>query len=278
MAIISIQSQVITGHVGNSAAVPALQLRGHEVWAVPTVLLSHHPGHGGARGAAVAGEWFAELVEGMAFRGSFGSCEAVISGYLGSQAAAGLVEDVLRRVRPRAVYLCDPVIGDDGRRYVSPEIATCVHHLATLADILTPNAYELAQLSGHAPADRAEAVMAMRTVQMLGPKIVVVTSFQGRDTPPETLDVLAVDGAAAWRVSVPKIDRKFSGAGDLFAALFLSFYLADRDARAALGQSCALLQEVLIQTKNLATDELALVASRHQLISHRPLVLAEPLA
>ena len=278
MSIISIQSQVITGHVGNSAAVPALQMRGHDVWPVPTVLLSHHPGHGFSRGSPVPTEWFDAFLDGMAFRGCFARCEAVISGYLGSAAAAGFVENILDRVGDAAAYLCDPVIGDDGRRYVSPEIAACVQHLVTRAHIVTPNAFELTQLSGQAPENRAQALTAMRAVQKIGPNIVVLTSFAGQDTPADSLDVLAVEGEAAWRVTVPKLPQKFSGAGDLFAALFLSCWLETRRAQAALAQSCSLLQEVLIQTRNLGGDELALVASRHQLTSPRPPVLAEPLA
>jgi len=274
MAIISIQSQVISGHVGNSAAVPVLQMRGHEVWAVPTILLSHHPGHGGARGAAVPAAWFEEFLAGMVVRGCFARCEAVISGYLGSAAAGGFVADVVGRVGD-AAYLCDPVLGDDGRCYVSDEVEAAVRVLAARADILTPNAFELGRLTGLTVGDRAEAVAAMRG---LAPNIVVVTGFAGRDTPPDMLDVLATEGAAAWRVTVPRIAGKFSGAGDAFAALFLSFWLPARDVPAALAQSCSLLQEVLILTRNLGGDELALAASRHQLTGSRPLISAERLA
>jgi pyridoxine kinase len=267
--ILSIQSQLAVGHVGNSAAVFALQRLGREVWPVPTVLLSHHPGHGGAQGGPVPLELQRSLIAGLSGRGCFSRCVAVISGYLGQAAVAEMVRDAVAAARagtPDAVYLCDPVLGDDGRTYVSPEVVTAVHNLAALSDILSPNAYELSLLTGRDLQTRSDALQALRLLQSRGPRIVILTSFGGTKTPAGTLDVMAVDGAAAWRVSVPQIAAKFSGAGDVFAALFLNFWLNDRNAGAALGAACSALFGILSQTAARGAEELELIAAQNMLV------------
>ncbi len=145
------------------------------------------------------------------------------------------------------MYLCDPVLGGDGRTYVSHDVVTEVHNLAALADILTPNAYQLSLLPGRVFTTLPEAVGALGNVQHQGPGAVVLTGFLGQDTPAGTLDVLAVDSAAAWRARLPHLPQKFSGAGDLFAAAFLSFWLTVRDTADALGKD----ELALIEAQNL---------------------------
>jgi pyridoxine kinase len=268
MAILSIQSQTVTGHVGNSAAVFALQRLGHEVWALPTVLLSHHPGHGGARGGALPGAILPDLVAGVASRGCFGRCEAVLSGYLGRGENAAVVSEAVTRAKagtPGAVYLCDPVLGDDSRLYVDAGIVGAMHNLAAKADIITPNAFELGLLSGDEIESRGSALLAMRALQAKGPKIVVLTSFAGTDTAVGTLDMMAADGAAAWRLSVPELGQKFHGAGDLFAAVFLARWLACRDTGVALGAAGSAVHGVLANTFARQADELLLIASQNLL-------------
>jgi pyridoxine kinase len=281
MGIFSIQSQVVSGHVGNSAAVFALQRAGREVWQIPTVLLSHHPGHGGAQGGALPAEILASLPAGLAARGCFARCRAILSGYLGMQAGADLVQNCMHEARAAGanpVYLCDPVLGDDGRTYVRPEIVTAMHHLATIAHILTPNAHEIFLLTGTAPGTTSEALQGLRWLQARGPGVAVLTSFEGADTPAGTLEITAADGPAAWRVIVPKLAQKFSGAGDLFAALFLHYWLDKRDTPDALAQACAGVHEILLQTVNNGLDELALVAAQHQMLSPRRHFAPERLA
>jgi len=279
--ILSIQSQLAVGHVGNSAAVLALQRLGREVWPVPTMLLSHHPGHGGAQGGPVPLELQKSLIAGLASRGCFSRCAAVISGYLGQAAAADIVRDAVAAARagtPNAIYLCDPVLGDDGRTYVSPDVVTAVHNLAALADIITPNAYELSLLTGRDLQTRSDALQALRILQSRGPRIVILSSFTGADMPAGTLDVMAVDGAAAWRVSVPQIAAKFSGAGDVFAALFLNFWLNDRNAGAALGQACSALFGVLKETAARGSEELELIAAQNMLVKPDRIFVPERIA
>lgn len=279
MPIISIQSQVVAGHVGNAAAVPALNMLGHDVWAIPTILLSHHPGHGGAKGAPLPPDLLTNLLDGMQARNLFVQCDAVISGYLGAAAAAAIVADAVARVRaqnPAAPYLCDPVLGDDGRLYVGPDLVAAMHGLAASATIITPNAFELAILADQTPTTTAEALQAMRRLKPAG--IAIVTGFTGLDTAPATLDILATDGPAAWRVAVPRLGQKFSGAGDLFASLFLAAWLPARQTAPALAQAAAALHEVLTETARRGLDELALLPARHQMLSPRQIFAPERLA
>jgi len=270
MGILSIQSQLACGHVGNSAAVPALQALRREVWPLPTVLLSHHPGHGGARGGPMPVALLESILEGLQSRGCFRRCEAVLSGYLGQADAANVVRAAVARARagtPGAIYLCDPVLGDDGRLYVSDEIVAAMRGLAAIADIVTPNAFELGVLSGEVFDTRQGALRAMRKLQADGPEIVLLTSFSGIDTPPATLDVMALDGAGAWRLNVQNLLQKFHGAGDLFAAIFLDAWLTRRDLAAAFGKACSALQAVLARTALAQADELLLIECQHLLVS-----------
>jgi len=278
MAILSIQSQVAAGHVGNSAAIFPLQLLGREVWPVPTVLLSHHPGHGGAQGGALPPALVGQLIDGLASRGCFSRCEAVLSGYLGdAENAANVLRAVAlaKAANPTAIYLCDPVLGDDGQLYVSGEIVAAMHNLAAKADIIMPNAFELAVLSGRESATRAEALQAMRFLQNKGPEIVILSSFAGRDTPAGRLDMLAIEGDAAWALNIPDLNWKFHGAGDLLAALFLDAWLENRGLAAALGRACAGIQEVLASTAAQKADELQLIETRNLLKAPTRVFVAE---
>jgi pyridoxine kinase len=279
MGILSIQSQVVSGHVGNSAAVFALQRLGREVWPIPTTLLSHHPGHGGAQGGPVPPAILQSLTAGLATRGCFNRCEAVLSGYLAQPEAATIVRDAVTRARAgtkNSVYLCDPVLGDDGRTYVSADVETAVHNLAAIADIMTPNAYELSLLAGHTLQNRHDAMRALGAVQSIGPRIVVLSSFAGADTPANTLDVMAVDGPAAWRLTLPLIAGKFFGAGDVFAALFLNFWLPHQETGVALGKTCSALFGVLAQTPR--GGELALIDAQNMLSAPTQFFAPERLA
>ncbi|HQT84692.1 MAG: pyridoxal kinase [Acidiphilium sp. 37-64-53] len=263
MAILSIQSQVLNGSVGNAGAAFIYARLGHEVWPLPTTLLSHHPGHGGAEGGPVAPASMAALIQGLAARGAFARCAAVASGYLGAAAAVPVVCDAVARARaahPAALYACDPVIGDAGRVYVPAALVAAFRDvLLPLADIAFPNPFELEILTGRALADRASAFAAMAA---LGPPIVVLTGFTGADTAPRMLDVLLLTPEARHFVPVSKLDRAFSGAGDAFAALFMARYLRDHDAVAALNTACAASAALLAATAQAGGDELAIVTGQ----------------
>ena len=285
MNILSIASSVAYGHVGNSAAVFPLQCLGAEVWPIATVRFSNHPGYGGFTGAVTDPAEVRALVDGIAARGVLGGCaargvpggcDAVLSGYLG---AAETGPEVLRAVglvraaNPRAVYCCDPVIGDDGPGvYVRPGVAAFLRdHAVAAADILTPNRFELGWLTGRAvdsltQAKDAATALAGR-MRADGPRVVLVTSLRTETTPADAIDLLATEGGRFWRLRAPLLPIAVNGAGDALAALFLFHFLVLGDAGAALAAAGSALQGVLRCTVAAGGRELALVAARGEIVA-----------
>ncbi len=270
MNILSIQSQVAWGHVGNAAAVFPLQRLGAEVWAVPTVLFSNHPGHGGFRGQAVAPALIRDLVAGLADRGVLPACDAVLAGYLGGlETGAALLEAVARvkAANPGAWFCLDPVIGDAGRVYVREGIPEFLRDQALpLADLATPNQFELEWLTGQPVGTLAQAKAALARLQAMGPRCVMATSLALADTPAGSLDLLAAEAGEWWRLRVPLLPRHFSGAGDTMAALFLFHRLASGNARTALEAAAASVQGLLRWTAEAGAAELLTVAAQEEFV------------
>jgi pyridoxine kinase len=220
--IISIQSHVAFGHVGNSAAVFPLQRLGHEVWPVNTVLFSNHTGYGAWRGRVMPIETVREVLAGVEERGGFDRAKAVLSGYLGS---ADLGEAVLETValvrarRPDALYVCDPVMGDKDRGFFVAEgiPAFFKHEAVPRADIITPNQFELAYLAATELVSLADVLAAARRVREMGPKLVMVTSLELDERRGE-LGMLAETAAGTWVVWTPRLDIQLNGTGDAFTA------------------------------------------------------------
>jgi pyridoxine kinase len=270
--IISIQSAVAYGHVGNSAAVFPLQRLGFEVWPVNTVLFSNHTGYGAWRGRVVGLDWIEELVEGMAERGALPRTQAVLSGYLGDPS---LGEEVLRTaarvraLRPDMVYACDPVMGDEGRGFfVRPGIPEFFKERAVpAADIVTPNQFELAWLAGTAILDLEGALRAAAAVRATGPRIVVCTSLLLGDE--NELAVLADSAEASWLVRTPRLPVTLNGTGDVFTALFLGNWLATQALQTTLENAVAAMYALVEATHAAGSRELELVAAQDQLASPR---------
>jgi pyridoxine kinase len=257
--------------VGNSGVRFALQRLGLDVWAVPTVLLSNHPGHGRFRGEATSAAAIAALIDGLDAHGWLARCDGVISGYLGAADQARAVADAVRRVKaqnPRAVYLCDPVFGDDDGAYARPGVAEAMaRELVPLADIVTPNRFELQSLTSKKIETAADAVAAARA---LGVAETVVTSVSFGH---ERIGTVAVAGGGAWAVSAPRIASVPNGSGDLLAALYLAARIAGRDVAAALSAACSAVDAVL--RASAGADELRLVAAQAELIQPSRVLAAE---
>jgi len=245
LKLLSIQSEVVFGHVGNGMARFALQRLGHEAWCIPTVLLSSHAAHQGFTGETLPAALLAKLVAGLDAQGRLARCDGVLSGYLGAPEQANVVANAVlltKRANPKALYCLDPAVGDDGRIYARPGVAEAMAKtLLPLADVVTPNAFELATLSGAPVGNPAEACAA---AALLGRPVVVATSVPCGDR----IGTLLVQNGEAWLASTPRIAQAPRGAGDLFAALFFAQLLAGHAAPDALDLATRATFHVLAQS------------------------------
>jgi pyridoxine kinase len=266
-AVLSVQSRVAYGHVGNAASVFALQRLGVEAWALDTVAFSNHTGHGRWRGSAVAAAAIAELFAGIAALGVLPHIDAVLSGYLGDAATGPVLLDIVEEVRganPDALFCCDPVIGDvDTGSYVTDGIAEFFRDRALqLADIVTPNRFELKYLTGVPVTTLAEAAAAAEKLRARGPSIVLVTSL---DAEPDRITMLASGPDGAWAVETPRLPVVLNGCGDVTAALFLAHLLRGQSLPDALALTASAIFSVIETTLRLDRYELALVAAQDEL-------------
>ena len=270
MNVISIQSQVAYGHVGNSAAVFPMQMHGIDVIAVPTTLLSNRPGYPTIRGRVLDAQLVADLLLGIEERGAVDAAQMILSGYLGSADNAAVVADFVTRAKarnPALRYCCDPVLGDRDRGlFVHADIPPLVRdRLCRLADIITPNHFEFEWLCGAKATTIGQAIEAARALMARGPSTVVVTSAELSDTPDGEIETLAVERAKetfkAWRVRTPKLPISPNGTGDLFAALLVSARVRGSDTPEALGHAASAIFAVLERTAARATEEMRIIES-----------------
>ncbi len=275
MNILSIQSHVTYGHVGNAAAMFPLQRLGHDVWAINTVGFSNHLGYPTWRGRTHTAAEVREILDGLDLLGALKRCDAVLSGYLGDKGNGDVVLDAVARVRaanPGAPYACDPVMGDRGSGlFVKPDIPPVFsEQLLPVADMTFPNAFELEYLTG-GTTDRLPAALdaadALRS-RMRPNAIVVLTSLLRADGPEGRIEVLAVCGDGAWLIDSPYFTGPPHGAGDCFAALFLGHYLKTRSTEGALARAVSGIHGVLAASVN--SEELRIVAAQDQLDPPEP--------
>src|SRR3954469_21476797 len=272
VSVLSIQSHVAYGHVGNASAVFPLQRLGIEVWPVHTVQFSNHTGYGEWTGRVFDGQAIDEVVQGIADRGVLGRCDAVLSGYLGSADIGHAVTGAVARVReanPDAVYCCDPVIGDVGRGvFVRPGIEEFLRGVPVpAADVITPNHFELDLLAGTTTTSLDAVKDAVATVHALGPRVVLTTSLVTDDTPDDCVDLLAVEGGRFHRVRTPLLHVSVNGAGDPIAALFLAHWLSTRSAADALGRAAASVFGLLTRTEAARSREILLIEAQDEVVA-----------
>jgi pyridoxine kinase len=264
MSVISIQSQVAFGHVGNSAAVFPMQMHGIDVIAVPTT--SNRPGYPTIRGRVLDAELVADLLLGVEERGALDTCKMILSGYLGSPGIAAVVADFVARARashPHLAYSCDPVLGDRDRGlFVHADIPPLVRdRLCPLADIITPNHFEFEWLCEAKATTSDQMIEAAQALLARGPSTVVVTSAELEGTPAGEIETLAVERSKAWRVRTPKLPISPNGTGDLFAALFASACVLGSDTPDALAHAASAIFAVLERTAISGTEEMRIVES-----------------
>ena len=283
MHFLSLQSHVAYGYVGNRAATFPLQRLGHEVWAVNTVEFSNHTGYGAWRGRVAPADQVGEIVQGIEALGLLKRCDALLTGYVGDAALADVVLDTARRVRqanPRAVWCCDPVLGDvDTGLYVRPGIDAFFRARAIPAcDLVTPNHFELEHLTGRTVATLDDALAAARML-LAGPKLALITSLRRADAPADRVEMLAVSRDAAWRIATPLIgfDIAPNGTGDAVAALFSAHWIETGDVALALGKAASSIFAVLEATRAAGERELQLVAAQDRLVAPPRRFVAEAL-
>lgn len=271
MNLLSIQSHVAYGHVGNAAATFPLQRIGVEVWPVHTVQFSNHTGYGAWQGAVFDAAMIRDIVQGIANRGVLGECDGVLSGYMGSAAIGEAILDVVSRVKganPAALYCCDPVIGDAGRGiYVREGVAEFIRDkVVPAADMLAPNQFELDYLSRRASERLVDALVAIDAVHRLGPRVILVTSLRTRETPDDCIDLLVSDREGQFRLRTPHLPIAVNGAGDAIAALFLAHYLRLGSAAGALKCAASSVFGVLARTAERGAREMLLVEAQQELV------------
>jgi pyridoxine kinase len=283
MNLISIQSHVAYGHVGNSAAVFALQRLGVEVWPIHTVQFSNHTGYGAWKGRVFDAGLIRDLTAGLAARGVLGECDGVLSGYMGSPEIGEAILDCVacvRRANAAAHYCCDPVIGDVGQGvFVREGVEAFMRDKAVAAaDIVTPNHFELARLTGRASRTQAQARDAVKALHDLGPRTVLVTSLAIDDTPPDTVELLASDATGQFRLRTPKLDVAANGAGDAVAAMFCAHYLRSGSIEAALARAASAIFGVLTKTAELGAPEIQIVQAQDAIVNPARMFAAERIA
>lgn len=268
--ILSIQSSVAYGHVGNSAATFPLMRLGVEVYPVLTVHFSNHTGYPGWRGPLLAAGDVAEVIRGIDERGALDRVDAVLSGYQGGEDVGKVILDAVALVRsrnPRAIYCCDPVMGDVDRDfYVRPGIPEFMRDaVVPAAQIITPNQFELEYLTGRSTSTVQEVLAAADAARAMGPQTVLVTSVVHAAAQEGTIDMIAVTGEGAWSVTTPLLPQTFTGAGDLTTATFLAHLLRTDSVAEAIGQTAATVYGVLKATVDSGESELQLVAAQDEI-------------
>ncbi len=267
MKILSIQSAVAYGHVGNSAAVFPLQRIGVEVLPVYTVNFSNHTGYGAWRGPMISPDDVREVLLGIEDRGVLPQIDVVLSGYQGGEGIADVILETVERVKaanPAAVYSCDPVMGNaKSGCFVAPAIPVLLRdRVVPAADIITPNQFELGFLTGTEPDTLESTLASVELVRATGPRTVLVTSVERPDREDGTIEMLAVDDSGAWLVQTPYIPMKANGSGDVTAALFTAHYRRTGDLAEALARTTSSVFDLLTRTHESGERELQLVESQ----------------
>ncbi|MGK0720770.1 pyridoxal kinase PdxY [Leucobacter sp. W1478] len=267
MRILSIQSSVSYGHVGNSAAVFPLQRMGHEVMPVYTVVFSNHTGYGSWGGPLLTGDNVRDIVRGIDDRGGLNDVKLVLSGYQGGNDIGDAILDAVALVKqrnPEAIYACDPVLGSASSGcFVAPEVQSLIRdRVVPQADLITPNQFELGFITGTDPLTLEDTLAAVDQVRAQGPKTVLVTSVMRPDRPEGTIEMLAVNSDGAWIVQTPHLPFKANGSGDVTTALFATLLRESDDLAGALARTAASVFELLENTLNSGERELQLIESQ----------------
>jgi pyridoxine kinase len=262
--ILSIQSQVANGRVGNSIAAFAMERLGVRVWQLPTTILGRRPDRGAPGGGPLPAETLSSLFEGLAADERLGDVDAVLVGYLGDSEQVAVILDAVERIKAAnadAIFVCDPVLGDDGKLYVGEPIADAVlNGLAPHADWLFPNAFELGLIAGRTIDGLEPARDAARRIG----KPVMCSSIRTS----LGLGNLQAAQSGDWFCETPRLPRAPKGAGDLLSALFLARRVRGEAPAVALEAATGAVYDVIVRSLAADSDDLILPAAQD--------VLADP--
>lgn len=262
-AVMSIQSSVVYGHVGSTAAALPLHRLGFDVWALPTVVYSSHAGYPGVRGSRTPVATLRELLAGLEALGRLDRCEAVLSGYLGGPETWSVVLEALAAVRthrPDAWYVCDPVLGDEGELYLPAELVRTFREQAVpRADLLVPNRFELQWLVDRPVNTIAEATAAAADLHAAGAREVVVKGLVLEHDGRPTQHVVGLDDDGAWLGRAPHVEQFWSGSGDVFTALVAGLRLVGIPLGETVARATALMDDLVARTVAVDSPELRMV-------------------
>ncbi len=256
--VLSIQSQVAGARVGNSVAAFAMERLGVRVFQLPTTILGRRPDHGAPGGGPIAAEMLSAMIEGLAADGLLEEVDAVLSGYLGDPAQVAVVLDAVERVKTanaKAIYVCDPVLGDDGKLFVSDKIADgVINGLWQHADWLTPNAFELGLITGRTIDGLAPARDAAKRIG----KPVLVSSIRTA----LGLGNLYAAPTGDWFAETARLPRAPKGAGDLLSALFVARRVRGDAPAIALEGATGSVYDVIVRSLAAESEDLLLPAAQ----------------
>jgi pyridoxine kinase len=269
--IISIQSFVSYGHVGNSAVIFPLQRLGIQVVPINTVCFSNHTGYGQWQGIIFEPQVIRDIFSGIKQRIDLKQCDAMLTGYMGSSELGNVMLEIFAEIKvanPNVVYCCDPVMGDEGRGFfVQPGIPEYFRdQLTPKATIITPNMFELEFLSNCRIQKISDALKACQQIIAKGTEVVLTTSLRFVEDHEESIYLLAANKNQAYILKTPLLPLSVNGAGDLIAALFTAFYIKTHDIKQALEESTARVYAILSDTHKQGARELQLVHAQQALI------------
>nr|WP_314265393.1 pyridoxal kinase PdxY [uncultured Moellerella sp.] len=273
--ILSIQSHVVFGHAGNSAAVFPMCRMGANVWPLNTVQFSNHTQYPQWTGMVFPAQHLTDIAKGLADINKLSQCDAVLSGYIGSAEQGKAILDIVKQVKqanPNAVYFCDPVMGHPEKGcIVAPGVAEffCEQALA-VSDMIAPNILELETLVGYSIETVEQAIDASRSLCKKGPKVVLVKHLNRAGYRADKFEMILVTAEHSWHVSRPLVDfgeKQPVGVGDLTSGLMLVNLLKGLELSKALEHVAAAAYEVMLQTKLMNEYELQLVASQNKMVN-----------
>lgn len=270
--ILSIQSHVAYGYVGNRAAVFPLQRLGFDVTAINTVQFSNHTGYGAWRGDVMSVEHITNVIQGLRERDLLPQFSAVLTGYMGDSTLGEIVLQTVTEIRalnPELIYCCDPVMGDVGRGFfVRPGLPEFFQQqLTPQADIITPNKFEAEYLSGVTIDTLNAALIACEKLVDAGSKIVLITSLETAETPENSIQMLAYSAHEKYLITTPKFAMPIApnGSGDATTAIFLGDYLQHKNLAHALQHAANSVYGIFKQTYEKNTRELQLISAQEEI-------------